>query len=115
MSLSEDIGARVRKTREHYNLTREELAETAHISPQFLLHIENGTKSMTTNSLYHVARALNVTSDYLLFGLEQTDYDKLLASEALASLLPEDKCLTEKVMQSIFKMIKDSSSNSPSE
>lgn len=106
MSLSEDIGVRVRRTREYYDLTREELAEQAHISPQFLVHIENGTKSMTTNSLYNVARALNVTTDYLVFGLQYTDHDRLLASEALASMLPKDKILTEKIMQSIIGLVK---------
>lgn len=34
-----EIGKRVRKTREHYKLTREQLAEMASISPQFLVHI----------------------------------------------------------------------------
>ena len=35
-----EIGKRVRKTREHYKLTREQLAEMASISPQFLVHIK---------------------------------------------------------------------------
>lgn len=107
MSLSEDIGGRVRATREHYEMTREALAEKAHLSPQFIVHIENGTKSMTTNSLFNITRALNVTSDYLLFGLDSTDKDRTFAVEALASMLPEDKRLAEKVIQNILQLIKD--------
>ena len=107
MDLLTDIGKRVRKTREHYGFTRERLAEMANISPQFLVHIENGTKSMTANTIYNLARALNVSADYLLFGLEDTDLNRTLAMEALVSLLPEDRMLAERVLQTVLQMIKN--------
>lgn len=107
MDLLTDIGKRVRKTREHYGFTRERLAEMANISPQFLVHIENGTKSMTSNTIYNLARALNISADYLLFGLEDTDLNRTLAVEALVSLLPEDRMLAERVLQTVLQMIKN--------
>lgn len=107
MDLLTDIGKRVRKTREHYGFTRERLAEMANISPQFLVHIENGTKSMTSNTIYNLARALNISADYLLFGLEDTDLNRTLAVEALVSLLPEDRILAERVLQVVLQMIKN--------
>ena len=107
MDLLTDIGKRVRKTREHYGFTRERLAEMANISPQFLVHIENGTKGMTANTICNLARALNVSADYLLFGLEDTDLNRTLAMEALVSLLPEDRMLAERVLQTVLQMIKN--------
>lgn len=107
MDLLINIGKRVRKTREHYKLTREQLAEMAKISPQFLVHIENGTKSMTSNTICNLARALNVTTDYLLLGLDDTDFNRILTAEALASMLPEDKILAEKILQTILQMVKN--------
>ena len=107
MDLLTDIGKRIRKTREHYGFTRERLAEMANISPQFLVHIENGTKSMTANTICSLARALNVSADYLLFGLEDTDLNRTLAMEALVSLLPEDRMLAERVLQTVLQMIKN--------
>ena len=107
MDLLTDIGKRVRKTIEHYGFTRERLAEMANISPQFLVHIENGTKSMTANTICNLARALNVSADYLLFGLEDTDLNRTLAMEALVSLLPEDRMLAERVLQTVLQMIKN--------
>ena len=104
-----EIGKRVRKTREHYKLTREQLAEMAsisNISPQFLVHIENGTKSMTANTICNLARALNVSADYLLFGLDDTDLNRTLATEALVSMLPEDREVAERVLQSVIQLIK---------
>lgn len=79
----------------------------ANISPQFLVHIENGTKSMTANTICNLARALNVSADYLLFGLEDTDLNRTLAMEALVSLLPEDRMLAERVLQTVLQMIKN--------
>ena len=107
MDLLTDIGKRIRKTREHYGFTRERLAEMANISPQFLVHIENGTKSMTANTICNLARALNVSADYLLFGLEDTDLNRTLAMEALVSLLPDDRMLAERVLQTVLQMIKN--------
>ena len=79
----------------------------ANIFPQFLVHIENGTKSMTANTICNLARALNVSADYLLFGLEDTDLNRTLAMEALVSLLPEDRMLAERVLQTVLQMIKN--------
>ncbi len=107
MDLLIDIGKRVRRTREHYGLTREQLAEMAKISPQFLVHIENGTKSMTSNTICNLSRALNISADYLLFGLEDTDFNRTMATEALVSMLPEDKILAERVLQSVLQMVKN--------
>jgi len=107
MDLLIDIGKRIRKTREHYGFSREQLAEMANISPQFLVHIENGTKSMTANTICNLARALNISADYLLFGLENTDLSRTLAVEALVSLLPEDRILAERVLQVVLHMVKN--------
>lgn len=106
MDLLIDIGKRVRKTRKHYRLTREQLAKKANISPQFLVHIENGTKSMTSNTICHLARALNISADYLLFGLDDTDFNRTLATEALVSMLSKDKATAEKMLQAVLQMVK---------
>lgn len=106
MTLLTDIGKRVRKTREYYGLTREQLAEMANISPQFLVHIENGTKSMTSNTICKLSRALNISADYLLFGLEDTDLKRTLATEALVSMLPKDRITAERILQSVLQIIK---------
>ena len=44
------IGKRLRRHRENMNLTREEFAEKANISPQFLAEIENGKKGMSVDT-----------------------------------------------------------------
>lgn len=107
MDLLIGIGKRVRKTREHYKLTREQLAEMASISPQFLVHIENGTKSMTVNTICNLSRALNISADYLLFGMEDTDFNRILTTEALVSMLPEEKELAERTLQTVLQIVRN--------
>lgn len=63
------IGKRLRRHRENMNLTREEFAEKANISPQFLAEIENGKKGMSVDTLYKICKNLSISADYILFGL----------------------------------------------
>lgn len=67
------IGKRLRRQREKRNMTREEFAEKANISPQFLAEIENGKKGMSVNTLYKICNNFNISADYLLFGRKSND------------------------------------------
>lgn len=62
------IGKRLRRQRERLNMTREEFAEKANISPQFLAEIENGKKGMSVKTLYKICNTFSISADYLLFG-----------------------------------------------
>lgn len=62
------IGNRIRLIRESQKKTRDKLAEEADISPHFLFEIETGKKSMTAKTIVNLAKALNVTTDFLLLG-----------------------------------------------
>lgn len=70
--LNESIGKRVREIREYQGLSREKVAEKANISTQFLSDIEVGRKSMTTLTLRNICATLGVSSDYLLFGKQNS-------------------------------------------
>ena len=45
-NIMQQIGKRLRRQREKINMTREEFAEKACISPQFLAEIENGKNDL---------------------------------------------------------------------
>lgn len=62
------IGNRIREIRIMKGFTLEQLAEYAEISTNFLWEIETGRKSMKVQSLGKLAAALNVPTDYLIFG-----------------------------------------------
>ena len=66
--LNIQIGGRIRLIREAQGKTREQVAEIADISPQFLFDIETGKKGMTSQTIINLAKALHVTTDFLLLG-----------------------------------------------
>ena len=67
---------------------REDVAEQAGITPQFLSSVERGKKGMTGMNIANLARALNVTADYLLYGRTDADAAWVGIAEHLASLTP---------------------------
>ena len=67
------IGNRIRVLRETQGKTRDRLAEEAGISSHFLFEIETGKKSMTSNTIINIAKALNVTTDFILLGAAKSN------------------------------------------
>lgn len=62
------IGCRIQQSRKQQKITVEQLAETVGISPEFLRAIESGQKGMSLNTLTNLSVALQISTDYLLFG-----------------------------------------------
>ena len=97
-SLNKAIGRRVRDLSEYNNFTRENLAEYADISVQFLADIEAGRKSMTTTVLYKMARSLHVSTDYLVYGNvsgDRTDSIQIM----LETLSSPEREMAERILQ----------------
>lgn len=100
--LNTQIGCRVRRLRSEQKLSREGLSEKCDLSTQFLADIEAGRKSMTTTSLWKVARALSVSSDYLLFGgCEEKNLTMLM--EKVSMLPKEDLPLAERLIDALLE------------
>ena len=62
------MGMRIRNLREEQHLTREGFSESAEISPKFLYEVESGQKGISANTLAKICRTLHASSDYILFG-----------------------------------------------
>ena len=90
------IGQRIRVLREAQGKTRDKLSEEADISPHFLFEIETGKKSMTANTIVNIARALHVTTDFILLG-EATPMAKIVNN--LEGLMPENLNLAEQFIE----------------
>lgn len=77
------IGSRVKAERKHLGISQERLAETVGVSPHYIYEIERGMKAMSLETLINIINALEISSDYLLFGKQQsgtaTLYDQLQA------------------------------------
>ena len=106
---NEKIGMRVRQRRKELSCTREQIAERANISVQFLFDIEKGKKSMTALTIVNLAAALSVSIDFLLRGgekngerqnVEESSGRQDTEWEQLFSLLvPEQRELAEEMLR----------------
>ncbi len=83
------IGKRIQNRRKEMGLSQLVFAEKINRSTTFVSYIENGTRSMTLDTLIQVANILDVGADYLL-----SDYIGVFDSQAEQEvILLLDDCL----------------------
>ncbi len=99
------VGKRLRKQREYMGLTREEFAEGADISWQFLAEIENGTKGMSADTLYKICTAFNVSADHILLGRENLSSADTPCVELLAQVPPSCTSYLEDILKAYLRTI----------
>lgn len=88
------IGERIRKARENANLKQTELAKLLNKSQGTVTDIENGKNKGNFEILKEICIALNVSADWILFGSEKQEAEKL--SDEGKRLLQEYKKYLEK-------------------
>lgn len=82
-----ELGIRIKQCRKARHLTQEKLAELIDVSPHYIYEIEKGLKCMSLPTLIDLSRALNISTDYLLFG--QSFHAPIEQGEQLKSILNE--------------------------
>ena len=92
-----EMGERIMQRRKKLGLTQEALAELSELTIQFVSYAESGKRGMRPENLMKVAAALGVSTDYLLTG-DIIDKDKLLLSEKLDKLTPQQVRIVENVV-----------------
>jgi transcriptional regulator with XRE-family HTH domain len=66
--MKKTIGERIRERREKLSLTQRQLCAAAGISVGFLSDVENGKRGLSAANLGEVARALDASCDWLIWG-----------------------------------------------
>ncbi len=75
MAIPETVGKRIKECRKGARLTQEKLAEMVNISPTYLSEIETGHKKAGREVMCNIAKALEVSLDYLMFAQEEHTKD----------------------------------------
>ena len=88
-----EVGGRIKTHRLEKKLTRERLATMTGYSANFIQEDERGRSGLSSESIRAFSIALQVSSDSLLFGTEQSPEDYVLSR---LKTLPSEKC--EKVV-----------------
>lgn len=102
MHEEQTIGKRIRDIREEQSLSREQVAEKANISSQFLADIETNKKGMTVTTLKKLCDALQVSADSIVYGIENNEEQIFENIKKLLQSLSEDQ---KKKMYYIIKEI----------
>lgn len=100
-----EAGKRIRKIREDKNYTRDYVAIKADISSKFLYEIEHGLKGFSADTLYKIAKTLEVSSEYILSGYN-VDNDVIELSALLHTFTPEQIKDFSDMIKILFKLIK---------
>ena len=66
MEIQSELGLRIRYYRKQRGLSQEKLAELCSLHPTYIGQIERGEKNATIESLYHIAKGLNISLGELL-------------------------------------------------
>ena len=92
-----EMGKRIVMKRKQLGLSQEELAARADVSPQMLSTAERGSKSILSENLMKISKALNVTADYLLTG-RMVEADANALTERILSASPEAQHKIERIV-----------------
>ena len=98
-----ETGKRIRKLRDEKDFTREQLAERADISGNFLWEVESGRKIPSAKRLFGIAQGLGVSMDFLVTG-EDTNEDFRSIISILKGCTPRQLRIIESIISSTLEM-----------
>lgn len=98
-----EIGKRITERRKKLGMTQEMLAEKGDLTPQFVSYAESGKRAMRPENVIKLAKALEVSADYLLTG-DIVDKDLLILSDKMRKLSPEMLHIVENIIDECVKI-----------
>ena len=103
-----EMGRRIHEKRKNLRLSQEELAERAELSKQTVSRAENGQRELGAQNVARLAKALEMSADYLLNG-ERIDADATMLDKKLANLTERQYKFLEELIRIFVEMCEDSS------
>lgn len=98
-----ELGLRIKQRRKMKKLTQENLAELINVSPHYIYELEKGLKTMSLSTLVDISTALNISTDYLLFGTQP------VSTSSTAEIIPSDKL--NSILQNLSPQKRDDIAN----
>lgn len=68
------IGKRIKQSRNAKHYTQEKLAEIINMNSKNISQVERGMIGISISTLIKICKALDVSSDYILFGIENNNH-----------------------------------------
>lgn len=91
--ITEAVGARIKYLRRMKEISQEELALKAGVNPAYFGQVERGLKCPTVDTLYKIAKAMEVSPAELLRSEELPNFseDQVKRLQSLLSRVPAEK------------------------
>lgn len=94
------IGSRIKAERKKLGLTQEKLSEMVNVTPHFIYEIERGMKAMSMETLILLSEKLELSLDYIVFGVQRKNLGSLYRK--LDELSDERRLRAEKVFEELL-------------
>jgi transcriptional regulator with XRE-family HTH domain len=85
------VGGRIRELRRKYGMTQEELADKMFVSAKTISAYENNRNDLSADVVIRLAYVLEVTTDYILCGIERHKDLFISEMEMLLEQLKDEK------------------------
>lgn len=100
------VGERLRSARQKAKMSQETVAELAGVHPTYIGQLERGEKNATIESIFKVARALNLPLEELFANLiSESNGDNRIALECYDLILSEDINRQKDILDIIRKIL----------
>ena len=96
------VADRIRNRRTELGITQTQLAKVARLTPAAISQFEAGSRKPSFGALSKLARALRVTTDYLL-GMKQPSYEDILADPKVSVMFRGIMQLSQKDKESMLE------------
>lgn len=109
MNEKDELGERFRAIRKKLNMTQGEFAQSIGMSQSFIAEVERGGKEPSRSLLIAIARAYDVSLDWLLLGKKNYATLKPMAESEADQLRTENEALKKEnsVLEADIKRIED--------
>ena len=110
MEISVELGMRIRYYRKEKQITQEKLAEICNLHPTYIGQLERGEKNATIESIYRIAKGLDISISKLLENMESLENASsnipLNIYHQILSLTYEEQIIIQKLVQDIISLLK---------
>lgn len=96
-----EMGVRLMLRRKALNLTQEQVAEKAGVTPQTVSSAERGRKALRPENIVRICAALEISPNYLLLGGDALSEGLVPADKSECLTLAQKQCL-ERIVESFL-------------
>jgi len=93
-----EIGKRIQNCRKQQGYTQEQLADMMNVSIQMVSNLERGNKAIRIGNLIKLCQILEISTDYILIGKENSADVGALA-DRIARLSPKEQKMIETLVE----------------